>query len=188
MNDIRPSKIPGGEGIWVFICGDLIVFSLFFLVFLDYRSVSPELFSVSANSLNLTFGLLNTLVLLTSSWFIVGALDAFRRNRLIAFRRLSLLALFCGVFFVVLKIFEYKEKILGGVGLTTNDFYMFYYVLTGIHLFHVLLGLGAIGWLLIASRPKICCLNSESVESVCVFWHMVDLLWIFIFPLLYLVA
>ena len=138
----QSTRLPGGEGIWVFIFGDLLIFSLFFIVFLDYRAEDLALFRQAANTLNLTFGLFNTIVLLVSSWLIVGALKAYRNKQFAWLERFSWGGLLCGTLFLILKIFEYKEKIEAGHYVTTNDFYMFYFVLTGIHLFHVFIGLG----------------------------------------------
>lgn len=180
------NRLPGGEGIWVFIFGDLIVFSLFFIVFLDYRAGDVALFRQAANTLNLTFGLFNTLVLLVSSWLIVGALTAFRTKQFTWSERFSWGGLLCGALFFTLKIFEYKEKIEAGHYVTTNDFYMFYFVLTGIHLFHVFIGLGVLAWLIHGIRNNPDKLSQTSIEAAGIFWHMVDLLWIVLFPLLYL--
>lgn len=179
-------KLPGGEGIWVFVFGDLVVFSLFFSVFLSYRGDSLALFETSASTLNLTFGLVNTLVLLTSSWFMVCALKAFRMKDYSYVKRFSELSIICGLLFVLLKVFEYKEKISDGIGLTSNDFFMFYFVLTGIHLFHVVIGLIILTWLRLSLRHNNHSVSAPSVEASCIFWHMVDLLWIVLFPLLYL--
>lgn len=179
-------KIPGEEGIWVFVFGDLIIFTLFFAVFLSYREDAVDLFRVSANALNVMFGVSNTLLLLVSSWFMVSALKAFRLGNINHFRRFVALALVCGFSFAVLKFFEYQEKISSGYGLTSNDFYMFYFVLTGIHLFHVIVGMVILSWLLSVSFKNADGLVESNVEVGAVFWHMVDLLWILLFPILYL--
>lgn len=85
----QSTRLPGGEGIWVFIFGDLLIFSLFFIVFLDYRAEDLALFRQAANTLNLTFGLFNTIVLLVSSWLIVGALKAYRNKQFAWLERFS---------------------------------------------------------------------------------------------------
>jgi len=182
----QSTRLPGGEGIWVFIFGDLLIFSLFFIVFLDYRAEDLALFRQAANTLNLTFGLFNTIVLLVSSWLIVGALKAYRNKQFAWLERFSWGGLLCGTLFLILKIFEYKEKIEAGHYVTTNDFYMFYFVLTGIHLFHVFIGLGVLVWLIYGIRNNPDKLSQTSIEAAGIFWHMVDLLWIVLFPLLYL--
>ena len=186
LRELPGPRLPGGEGVWVFVCGDLLIFSLFFCVFLDYRSQDIALFAQSASTLNLTYGLLNTLVLLASSWFMVAALKAFRLKQYRQLKAFSWAALICGLLFVLLKVFEYKEKLSLGLGLTTNDFFMFYFVLTGIHLLHVFIGLIIVGWLTFVIEHDKDRLSESIVESACIFWHMVDLLWIVLFPLLYL--
>lgn len=105
----KARHLPGEEGVWVFILGDMMIFGLFFLVFIYYRGQAPELFTTSQATLNLHYGAINTLFLLTSSWFIALGLHALRRNRSQDSSKLLLLAGSCGLGFIVVKFLEYGE-------------------------------------------------------------------------------
>lgn len=187
-----PSKksdthMPGEEGVWVFIGGDMLVFTLLFAVFLFYRAMDVETFLVSQSQLNQNYGAINTLFLLTSSLFVVLALQSARNRKQSLVPRFLSAALVCGLAFSAVKIFEYREKINQDFTLLTDDFYMFYYVLTVTHFIHVIIGMFVLLFLIKNSMKKD---FSESdlrlLEGGACFWHMVDLLWIVLFPLLYL--
>ncbi|HKT71300.1 MAG TPA: cytochrome c oxidase subunit 3 [Steroidobacteraceae bacterium] len=183
-------RLPGEEGIWVFICGDLMVFSIFFIVLLFYRSQNLPVFAQSQQTLSQSFGVLNTLLLLTSSLFVALAVRALRcepaPNRELATRLVGA-AIACGAGFVVVKGFEWSAKISAGHTLSSNDFYMFYFMYTGIHLLHVLVGLLVLSLvLMVTRRPQLEPAAVRMVEAGGVFWHLVDLLWVFLFALFYL--
>lgn len=190
-SDALPAKvearIPGEEGIWILICGDLMVFSLFFCVFLYYRAQQLGLFIASQAHLDQTFGFINTMFMLTSSWFVALAVRAARMSLGRATPALFALAMFCGIGFVVVKVLEYGEKIRAGITLITNDFYMYYFVLTGIHLLHVLIGMGVlVALVLYTKNGEYTPTKIKHLETGATFWHLVDLLWIVLFALLYL--
>ena len=106
-----PSRhIPGEAGVWIFIMGDMLIFALFFCVFAYYRTEQIELFTTSQATLNMHYGVLNTLLLLTSSWFVVTGLNAARNNLRVSACRLFILAIICGAAFSTIKILEYTEK------------------------------------------------------------------------------
>ena len=181
------ARIPGEEGIWIIIGGDLMIFSLFFCVFLYYRAQELRLFIASQLHLNQTLGFINTLFMLTSSWFVALAVRAARRNLGRTTPMLLALGLFCGIGFVVVKVFEYGEKIRAGITLITNDFYMYYFVFTGIHLLHVLIGMGVlVAMILYTKSGEYTPTKIKHLETGAIFWHLVDLLWIVLFALLYL--
>ena len=179
--------LPGEEGIWVFVMGDIIVFTLFFNIFLYYRNADLEVFQASRPMLNLHYGVVNTILLLLGSWFVATAMTAFRRRNLSISRNCMGLGALCGLAFCVLKYFEYAEKTAAGITPVTNDFFMFYFIFTGIHLTHVLVGLGVLTYFFVAlGRKGIDGVGLMGMESSATYWHMVDLLWIVLFPLLYL--
>jgi nitric oxide reductase NorE protein len=186
--DRMPGHVPGEPGVWVFIFGDLMVFCLLFGVFVFYRAQDVELFAQSQATLNQGYGAFNTLLLLASSWFVVMGVDAARTARRAMAAPLLAGAFACGVGFGVVKFLEYGEKVRAGITLTTNDFYMYYYMLTGLHFVHVLIGLGvlAVMWLRVR-RLDAGSGDRRMLESGASYWHMVDLLWIVLFPLIYLV-
>ncbi len=179
--------IPGEAGIWVLILGDMFAFSAFFAVFLLHRAQDVALFSVSQAALERRFGLLNTVLLLTSSLFVARATMSARAGARRHSARLLLVALGCGGGFVVSKAFEWGAKIAAGITLNTNEFYSFYYMFTGIHLLHVLFGLGVLSYLLARSRRGDPGAGYVAVmEGGGAFWHMVDLIWVVLFALFYL--
>ncbi len=174
------------------IFGDMLVFSVMFLSFMIARRDARVQFHTSATHLNQTDGLINTVLLLTSSWFVARAVHAARggggRAAALNFR----LAMLCALGFALVKVLEYSEKIRAGIVINTNDFYMYYYVLTGIHFMHVLIGLGVLLFMAryaAAGDPAAGGLDAAKIghlESGASFWHLVDLLWIALFGLLYL--
>lgn len=179
--------LPGENGVWIIVFGDILIFSMMFGVFAYYRSLSAELFQSAQQSLSLGFGLTNTLVLLTSSWFMVWAIEAAKQNNTAAFRRLLLAVIVCGFVFVLFKVFEYSDKFAHDIYLTTNEFYMYYFAYTFIHCAHVVVGLGGLIYLIIrANKETFTDQDLINFESGATFWHMVDLLWIALFALLYL--
>lgn len=183
----RPGHVPGEEGIWVFIFGDMLVFGILFGTYLYYRAKDVALFTTSQQVLNTGFGLINTLLLLFSSLLVVMAVSAVRQGRPQPAPRLVLGAIACGLAFSVLKILEYSDKIDMGLSPQTNSFYMFYFFLTGLHWFHLLLGLGVLTYMYFsARRPALDAKQFAWFEGAGCYWHMVDLLWIVLFPLLYL--
>lgn len=184
--------IPGEEGVWVFIIGDMIVFALFFLVFIYDQGLDPETFTQSQATLNLHYGAINTLLLLTSSWFVVLALRAVRQNIVHRAKQLIVLAGACGLGFAVVKVLEYGEKIRSGYVLTTNDFFMYFYGFTGIHFLHLIIGMCVLVFLWSKCKSLIAVGDVkpgdiQTFESGGAYWHMVDLLWVVLFPLIYLV-
>jgi nitric oxide reductase NorE protein len=191
LPDLRPSArhVPGEPGIWVLLFGDMAVFTILFAVYLHQRGQKPDLFAESQAELNRTFGAINTLVLLTSSILVVLATLALRSDNLRHLaHRLTLAGVCVGACFVVIKAFEYHEKIAAGITPSTNEFFMYYFVLTGLHLAHVMVGLGVLLALSrLARKPEPTRTHIAFFEGGACFWHMVDLLWIVIFPLLFLV-
>jgi nitric oxide reductase NorE protein len=180
-------RMPGEGGIWILICGDLLAFSLFFIILLQYREQNLQVFTASAAHLNQAFGALNTVLMLSSSWFVALAIHAARSSQEKRTAACFALALLCGVGFAVVKVLEYREKIRAGITFNTNDFFMYYYVFTGIHFLHVLLGMGVLIALGLYSRSAgFTAAKLRNLETGAIFWHLVDLLWIVLFALLYL--
>ena len=164
----------------------MLLFSLFFGTFLYYRDEQTALFTQSQLELNQHYGAVNTLLLLTSSWFVATAVHLYRKKEQAWAARLIAPAFLCGLGFAIIKVIEFSEKIRAGITLTTNDFFMFYYMFTGIHFLHVLIGLGVLAYLWNTARGKHDDSAIRTLENGATFWHMVDLLWIVLFPLIYL--
>lgn len=180
----RSVHLPGDVNMWVFVLGDLLIFAGYFVVFMVYRIEHHALFLASQRQLSLATGAVNTLVLLASSQFVAQGVRAAREDDQARAVRLMAYGGLCGTAFVLIKVFEWHHEISRGLTLPHNEFFMFYYALTGIHLLHVLLGLGLLA--LVARELRTPRLRRLwVVEAGATFWHMVDLLWVVIFVLLY---
>ncbi len=184
----QQKRIPGDELIWLFLLGDMVCFAMFFALYSYTKSHHNALFVEAQQALNLHTGSINTLLLLASSWFVVIAVKAARLQMTKACRWFLVPAVLCGCGFVAIKLFEYQEKAALGINFLTNDFFLFYYLITGMHFAHVLLGLPLLVYFALVIRDgKLDDKTVANLESSAIFWHMVDLLWIVIFPLIYLV-
>ena len=182
-------RMPGETGTWTFLFGDMMVFGVFFATFMFERGRAPELLDESRRTLSVGIGLTNTLILLTSSLFVVTAIRAIRSSQRHAAQVLLIGAIACGLTFVGLKAVEYTAKVNAGHVPGQNTFYLYFYILTGIHLIHVMLGIVIL--ILLSTQARRAELNAQRtalVEGGACFWHLVDLLWIVLFPLLYLVS
>lgn len=188
MTQAKPSsqRLPGDLFIWYVILLEGATFGVLFLAFAFTRLRHLELFNESQQLLDVSAGAVNTVLLLTASWCVARAVLAVRAGH----RRAGLgwlgAGMAGGVGFVVFKVLEYAEKGAQGIGLSTNLFFDFYFILTGFHLLHVLAGLLALGLCglgLLRQPPG--ALNAHSLETAAAFWHLVDLLWLVLFPLVY---
>jgi cytochrome c oxidase subunit III len=191
------------EGIWLFMVTEILMFGGLFVAYSIFHNIYPEMFAEGASSLNWKMGFTNTLVLITSSLTMALGIYYIQVNKpKIAAMNLAMTIL-CGCIFMVIKYMEYTHKF--HLGLFPGKFldvaqvhaqhanlglyYGFYYCMTGLHGVHVLIGMGLIAWVLFRTlrgdfRPD----YFTAVEGVGIFWHIVDLIWIFLFPLLYLVG
>jgi nitric oxide reductase NorE protein len=150
-----------------------------------YRGQDHDLFLHSQARLNLDIGAKNTIVLLTSSLFVALGTSAARAGKRPNALRLFVAALVCGALFPLLKLSEYVPEITSGVTPGVNLFFMYYFVMTGLHLCHVLLGLVVLSFVIRnvrGSGP----LKLSFLETGATYWHMVDVLWLILFALLYL--
>jgi len=186
----RAGHVPGEVGIWLFVLSDMLLeFGTIFGCYLYYRAGEPELFAQSRALLNTSLGLLNTLILLTSSMFVALGVQALRANNRVAAARMFVWGRAMGFGFVGVKVIEYGTKVSAGLTATTNHFFMYYYSATGLHLAHVLIGIVVLTYIIDGARqPQPRPHELRSAEIGATFWHMVDLIWIVLFPLLYLVA
>jgi nitric oxide reductase NorE protein len=179
-------RIPGESGIWIFVTGDMLAFTIIFGVIVNGRMDQPAVFEQGRQTLHIAFGALNTLLLLVGSLLVVRAIRALRTGSDRAALLFGLTALSGGAF-VVNKGIEYSMLIDAGHGINENLFYGYYFFATLLHLFHLLLGVGG---MLIAIRIAKREVNTSRELKLCevfgTYWHLVDLLWVILFPLLYL--
>jgi nitric oxide reductase NorE protein len=180
--------LPGDFAIWIFIFAEMLAFGCLFVAYAFSRTSNVELFNESQLTLDRTAGALNTLVLITSSYFVMRAVTAIRQGFASSCTRWLSGALLLGAVFIVIKLVEYIDKFSEGISLSTNTFYMFYLSLTFFHFMHVLMGMVILGFVIAKARSGGYSRNDHvGVETGASFWHMVDLLWIILFPLIYII-
>lgn len=178
-------------GMWLFLVTEVHLFGGMFAAFAVYRWAQLDVFIEGAHSLNWKLGALNTIILLTSSYTMVRAVDAAQRGFNALCKKWLLATMLFGLGFFVVKSIEYGAKfshtppILPG----TNTFYGLYFTMTGIHALHVAIGLGLMIWLWkLANQNRFSTTYYTPVEVCGLYWHLVDIIWIFLFPILYLLA
>lgn len=180
--------LPGDFAIWIFIFAEMLAFGVLFVAYAFTRAGNVELFNASQQTLNTMAGAVNTLVLITSSYFIVQGVTAIKRDLSVSCARWLTGATLLGAVFVLIKLTEFAEKFADGVTLSTNTFYMFYLALTFFHFMHVLMGMIILGCVIAkVRRGGYSSKDYTGVETGASFWHMVDLLWIILFPLIYVI-
>ena len=173
------ADLPGELIMWVLIVSELAVFCVCLLILLVLRLGDPALFTQSQDQLHRAAAGINTVVLVSSGYGAARAVAAIRQGAEGPARRWLLGAAGLGVIFLGLKSVEYADAISKGIGVETNVFFTFYFLLTGFHAAHVAAGIVIL--LLVAIRPQ-----PDGVQAGAQFWHMVDLVWVLLFPIIYL--
>jgi cytochrome c oxidase subunit 3 len=184
---------------WVFLASELLLFAALFALYTSYRAMYPDDFARAAAHNNLAIGTINTFILITSSATVALALWAVRGGLQRLASGLLIFSIGCGVLFLILKGVEYAQHfragIYPGVGFHSAEltgpgarlFFTLYYLITGLHAFHVVAGLAVLGWLLEGSlRGRFAPQDHLRFELGTLYWHLVDVVWIFVWPLLYL--
>ncbi|WP_395397823.1 cytochrome c oxidase subunit 3 [Novosphingobium sp. BL-8A] len=178
------TRTPGQPDMWVLVMIEALTFSAYFVVYTFFYRRSPEAFLQSQAHLDLALGVLNTVILLTSSWAIARCVDRARNGDYAAALRNAWLTVAGGLLFTMLKLYEWSVEIGKGFTFTTDAFFSFYYFLTAMHLLHVLVGFIALGVVIHQIRSP-ARRSQEIIETGATFWHMVDFLWVIIFALIY---
>lgn len=185
-------------GMWLFLFTELLLFGGLFLLYAGYRFLYPDGFKAAAMELNGFIGAVNTIILITSSFSIAMSITALQKNQKKLAVYLLVFTLVCGLAFLINKYFEWTAKIHHGIypkGPAMDDFssgevmyFGLYYVMTGLHGLHVLVGMIFIAFVLgMVIKDKITSTNFQKLENAGLYWHLVDIIWIFLFPLFYLV-
>lgn len=186
-------------GMWIFIFTELLLFGGLFLVYAVYRAQYDKEFHAAALELNVTIGALNTVVLLISSMTVAMSLTALQKNNKVLSLRLLGITLVMALVFLVNKYFEWGAKFEHGLypGSEVIDlldrgyllYFSLYFFMTGLHALHILIGMTIL--LIVYFKIKKGTVHSEKfvfLENGALYWHLVDLIWIFLFPLLYLIT
>lgn len=178
---------PGGLLIWILILLEVFTFTIALMGLVYYRVQEPAVFAKSSALLNTKLGGLNTMVLLTSGFFMAAAVHYFKKQKTRDGIGFTLATIITGSAFLVIKWLEYADKWDQGIGLDENMFFTFYWLLTGFHFIHVVVGLIILSVLLVQISKKKNAYPMEDLEAGAAFWHMCDLIWLLLFPALYLV-
>ena len=197
-HEVEASKF----GLWLFLCTEILMFGGLFVGYAIYHSMYPEIFITGSKFLDWKLGSLNTVILLISSFTVVMAIHSAQTNNKKGVLINLYITFACAAGFMIVKYIEYSHKIHDGLlpgkffSYTGAEaaveniamYFSFYFMMTGLHGSHVLAGMGLIGWLIYRAHkghfgPK----YYTPIECVGLFWHLVDLIWIYLFPLLYLV-
>ena len=174
----------GRMGMWVLLAGEVLIFGGLITTYVLLRLAHPEWSESASHTVNAA-GAFNTFVLLTSSYWVVLAHQAAEEGQAKRASKLLWYTVACGLVFLGVKAYEYSHEISAGFLPATNLFWSFYYFMTALHGLHVVAGMAVMAW--VASSAK----TAESprrVEYVGMYWHLVDIVWIFLFPLLYLAS
>lgn len=172
--------LPGDPMMWVLVFSELVAFGLFLGAFIVARAVNSTIFASGQATLDVSLAAYNTIVLVTSGWAAAKGATSARAGRSRHARLWLFLAMALGGAFVTIKLVEYAGEIGNGVGLESSVFFTLYFLLTGFHLLHVVLGIIILAVVCRRADPV-------HVETGTAFWHMVDLVWIVMFPIVYLV-
>ncbi len=196
---VHRDDVASRMGMWLFLFTELTLFGGLFLIYAVYRYSNQAEFHIAAKSMNTFIGALNTVILLTSSLTMALAITAIQRGS----KKLSILfqgiTIFFGILFLVNKYFEWSHEIQIGnfpgseVLLSKSQgeilFFGLYYVMTGLHGLHVIIGIIVIAVMMrLTVKNVITKTNNVKLESAGLYWHLVDIIWIFLFPLFYLIS
>lgn len=197
--DMDQQLSAGKLGMWLFLAQEILFFGGLFMAYAAARYFYPETFLAAHELLDVNMGALNTVVLLTSSLTMALAVRAAQTNNQSQLQIQLVLTILLACVFLVVKYFEYSHKFHAGLlpgkffaaqGVVgyPQVFFGIYFTMTGMHGLHVIIGIGVLLWILIRARNgDFNASNFQAVENTGLYWHLVDLIWIFLFPLLYLV-
>jgi cytochrome c oxidase subunit 3 len=195
---LRREREAASFGVWVFIGSEVMFFGGALLAYAVYRTLYPDAFAAAGHETNIVYGTINTALLLTSSLTMAAAAEGARAGlrRLVIFCLAATAAL--GLAFLVVKGFEYAEdvhrQLVPGAGFRLTDmppaqiFFAFYWLATGVHAVHLSIGIGIVATLLWQAWHRERPLASPAFEGTGLYWHFVDVVWIFLYPLLYLLG
>ncbi len=187
-------------GMWLFLATEILLFAGLFVAYTLYREQFPDTWREASKHLDIVAGTVNTVVLITSSFTVAMAIHQTRVNKPKSAFALLVVTILFAFAFLVIKAFEYKAKfehgLLPGKFYASHDlllpgspmFFSVYFLTTGLHAFHVIVGMAILIWVALRMRKgEFSSAYYTPVELGGLYWHLVDLVWIFLFPLLYLV-
>jgi heme/copper-type cytochrome/quinol oxidase subunit 3 len=183
VTGIRHGKL----GMWIFLASEVMFFSGFFTAFIILRNTNLAAFAKGATELNWMLACLNTVVLILSSLTMAMAIMSLEQGNKSRFQLFMFITFLCACTFLVVKYIEYTAKFSHHIYPSTSTFFALYFIMTGFHAMHVIGGMIPISWMLGRSFTKKGYTDYGRVEILGLYWHFVDLVWIFLFPILYLI-
>jgi cytochrome c oxidase subunit III len=176
-------------GMWLFIATELLLFGGLFTAYTIYRAKYPQMFHEQHVELNKPIGALNTVILICSSLTMALGVGSIKRGKQRFLRLFLLLTILFGIMFLVNKYFEWGHELRDGNYPGTSIFFALYFMMTGLHMIHVIAGLIVLtGVLMLSFTGRFSDKYNTPVELGGIYWHLVDLIWIYLFPLLYLIG
>lgn len=201
FEDMEQQKESTTLGMWAFLITEILFFGGLFCVYLVYRTKFPEAWEAGSHHLDIKLGAINTVVLICSSLTMALAVRAGHLGKKNAIITYIVLTLILGGAFLGIKSIEYTHKFHehlvpgalfgpeGAYPVQMELFFGLYFAMTGMHAFHMIIGAGLMVWLIVkAYRGRFSAEYNAPVEMVGLYWHFVDIVWIFLFPLLYLLG
>lgn len=201
FDDLEQQRLSAKLGMWAFLVTEVLFFGGMFAGYAVYRGLYSHAWAAASRELDLVWGTVNTVVLLTSSLTMALAVDAIHRNDRAKLRNFLIATIFLAATFLGIKGYEYAHKwhehLVPGHGFTWHGdasadpgavelFFSFYFVMTGCHALHMIIGIGVLS-VLALQAPKFSSESYSAVENTGLYWHFVDIVWVFLFPLLYLI-
>ncbi|MFT7054124.1 MAG: nitric oxide reductase NorE protein [Psychromonas sp.] len=180
--------LPGDLAMWFFILAELTVFAIFFIGFAITRQIYPQMFIDGQAYLHPVAGAINTIALITSSLFVALSVQDIKQGAEGSAKRYLLGALVMGAIYIGVKSWEYAQLMNSGIGLSTNSYFTLYFMITAFHYMHVLLGMVILAAIALKTqRGGYQGKSLSGFEAGACYWHMVDLVWVILFPLIYVI-
>lgn len=176
---------PGGVLMWVIITVELFTFGMIFVAIAHLRSTQSALFAQGQSALDTRTALVLTLSLVTSGWLTAEAVHSFRNKSFARARQYYAAAVVMGLIFIALKTKDFLAKFTAGFHLGVNDFWDAYFLSTGFHYVHVLVGIGLLVYIGTRAGKHSFEDDESAVGGTAMFWHMCDIIWFFLFPLFF---
>lgn len=184
---INDKKLPGDLAMWFFILAELTVFAIFFIGFAVAEQLNTEMFVTSKAKLHPIAGLINTIALITSSLFVALSVRAIHLGKVKDSLHLLVISQLIACVYLVVKVWEYQFLFSLGIGIETNTFFTLYFLITFFHFMHVLLGMVILILVGLNAKKGVYENDISGFESGASYWHMVDMLWVILFPLIYII-
>ncbi|MEH6452757.1 MAG: cytochrome c oxidase subunit 3 family protein [Psychromonas sp.] len=187
-NAKNKTYLPGDLAMWFFILAELTVFAIFFIAFAVTRQMYPQMFIEGQAYLHPVAGGINTIALITSSLFVALSVEAIKRNAQSTAKYYLIAAIALAALYIVVKSWEYKQLVDAGMGLSTNTYFTLYFMITAFHYMHILLGMVILAAMALKTgRGGYLGQSLSGFEAGACYWHMVDLVWVILFALIYVI-